>query len=505
MRAARPCRGRAVFLFRQILMAIILMLCGATYSQATFSLDIDIGRRYIGPSEKAAFAIVLGGVNADANSRTELAKSVTVRFPGLREMEIGGLGSDGRMQVTGRLGRPGFYAFEVTATLGGETQRQRDYLVVEGGEQHPAFDHIGYYVFLGRGDFWDETHPLALWRLYEWKRFADWMSNHGADTLFVLLNGYTLAYPSEKYPELRDRYSANAKTNFLHEFIDYAHKKKIKVYLTLTTDDHAEGFGRMYPETTRINKYGYAPSRRSLVLENAKVQQYLRDTFDEILNSYSNADGVVLHPSETDPDRFNAETRSLYKKETGSDLAKADTPERYRWYNQKYAEFVRELYKRITARNPTMELIMFSCWWQDQHQDIYREILPQQVRICVWYYDEQEVKAFHEWAIWPWVRAFGAGRILYMPSLAHVYPVEPGEQMLRNIRVDRLVSTAETLGVKSCIFFAGWSLGDEEERMRDLAIIFTPTSYYANDRATKEQILPDMYTDYFGVRDRLLK
>jgi hypothetical protein len=127
------------------------------------------------------------------------------------------------------------------------------------------------------------------------------------------------------------------------------------------------------------------------------------------------------------------------------------------------------------------------------------------VRICVWYYDEQEAKAFHEWAIWPWVKAFGSERILYMPSYAHVYPVEHGEQMLRNIRVDRLISAAEALGVKSCVFFAGWSLGDEEERMRDLAIAFTPTSTYVADRAAKKQMLPDLYVDYFATRERLLK
>jgi hypothetical protein len=239
---------------------------------------------------------------------------------------------DGRLQVTGKLERPGFYPFEIAASFGGVTSKTTDYFVVQGGQKNPAFDHVGYYVFLGRGDFWDETHPLALWRLYEWKRFADWMSDHGADTLFVLLNGYTLAYPSEKYPELRDRFSMNARTNFLRQFIDYAHTKKIKVYLTLTTDDHAEGFGQEYPETIRINKYGYAPSHRSLVLENDKVQTYLRDTLDEVLTNYGNADGVVLHPSETDPDRFNAETRALYQKETGQDLARAEAAERYRWY-----------------------------------------------------------------------------------------------------------------------------------------------------------------------------
>lgn len=490
---------------RYTLLGLILVLCGTSYSQARVSLDIEVGRREIDAGEKLAFTILLQEDTGDANKRAELAESLVIRFPGLREMKIGTWATDGRTEVTGRLERPGFYPFEITVSAGGVKQHRADYFVVRGGAEHPAFDHVGYYVFLGRGDFWDETHPLALWRLYDWERFADWMAEHGADTLFMLLNGYTLAYPSDKYPELRDRFSANSRTNFLREFIDYAHKKKIKVYLTLTTDDHAEGFGRMFPETTRVNKYGYAPSPRSLVLENEQVQQYLRDTFDEILALYGNVDGLVLHPSETDPDRFNRETRALYQKETGQDLAKVEASERYFWYNQKYAEFVRDLYTRIAARYPAMELIMFNCWWQDRYQNIYKDILPPKIRICVWYYDEQEEKTFHQWPIWPWVKAFGPERILYMPSFAHVYPVEPAQQMARNIRVDRLVSAAEALGIRNCIFFAGWRLGDEEERMRDLAIVFTPTASYVSSQTAREQILPEMYTNYFGLRESLLK
>jgi collagenase-like PrtC family protease len=72
----------------------------------------------------------------------------------------------------------------------------------------------------------------------------------------MLLNGYTLAYPSEKYPQLRDPYALNVKSNFIEELIPYAHRHGVRIFLTMTTDDHAEGFGKLYPEAVRINRHG---------------------------------------------------------------------------------------------------------------------------------------------------------------------------------------------------------------------------------------------------------
>lgn len=470
---------------------------------AEVSLKVEIANHFTATGE-CSFLVATEPPGQIAGS--DLRSHLTLDLPGFRDIKTSDPDSQGRIRVTARLARAGFYPFQVSLQWKGERYSAKDYFVSELNPPPPAFEHTGYYVFLGRGDFWDETHQLALWSLQNWKTFADWMSDHKADTLFVLLNGYTLAYPSDKYPVLRDKFSNNARYSFLREFIDYAHARGIRVYLTLTTDDHAEGFGTLHPETARVNKFGYAGGRRALALEDPKVRQYVVDMVQETLQLYGNADGLVFHPSEEDPDRFNEVTRSVFRQETGKDLARTSKEERYRWYNQKFAELMRSLYELGVAQNPNFGFIMFNTWWQDAYVPVYRQILPAKFKICVWYYDEQEEKTFRKWPIWPWVESFGADRILYMPTgEAFLYPQEHEQQVERHIRTDRLVSAAETLGVKSCVFFAGWDVGSDDDRRRDLAIADFPITSLVRDDHSKQELLPELYSDYFAARGKVLK
>jgi hypothetical protein len=493
--------GGKQFTFFSIIAAMVVCLGAPAFAEA--SLKIEVANHFVTNGE-CSFAVASepSGQLADA----ELRKNLKLDMPGFSNVQISGPDSQARMEVKAKTWRPGFYPFQAKVKVKDREYSARDYCVVEANGTRGAFDHAGYYVFLGRGDFWDPTHQLALWTLQNWKKFADWMSANKADTLFVLLNGYTLAYPSDKYASLRDKFSNNARYSFLHEFIDYAHVRGIRVYLALTTDDHAEGFGELHPETVRINRFGYAGSRRALVLEDAKVRQYIGEMLQETLRLYGNADGFVFHPSEEDPDRFNEVTQAAFHQETGQHLAKTGKGERYRWYNQKFAELMRSLYETASAQNPNLEFIMFNTWWQDEYVSVYHELLPAKFRICVWYYDEQEEKTFRKWPIWAWVESFGPDRVVYMPTgEAFLYPVEHEQQMERHIRTDRLISAAESLGIKSCVFFAGWDLGSEDDRRRDLAITQFPTSSFAGDRNRKQELLPELYLDYFAARQRVLK
>jgi hypothetical protein len=487
--------------FPSIILAMVAWLGTAAFAET--SLKIEVANRFVTNGE-CSFGILVepSGQFAEALLR----KNLTLDTPGFNDVQISSPNAQGWMQVKGRISHPGFYPFQAKLNWEGKEYSAKDYCVVEANATQGAFNHVGYYVFLGRGDFWDATHLLALWTLQNWKAFADWMAAHKADTLFVLLNGYTLAYPSDKYATLRDKFSNNARYSFLHEFIDYAHRRGIRVYLTLTTDDHAEGFGDLYPETARINRFGYAGNRRALVLEDPKVRQYIVDMLQETLRLYGNADGFVFHPSEEDPDRFNAATLAAFRQETGKDLTRTDKAERYRWYNKKFAELMRSLYETAGNQNPSFEFIMFNTWWQDDYVSVYRELLPAKFRICVWYYDEQEEKTFRKWAIWAWVNSFGADRILYMPTgEAFLYPADPEQQMERHIRTDRLISAAESLGVKSCVFFAGWDLGSDDDRRRDLAITEFPSSSFVGDPNRRQEFLPELYMDYFEARKKVWK
>jgi hypothetical protein len=379
----------------------------------------------------------------------------------------------------------------------------QDYFVV-AAEKRPTFDHVGYYTFLGRGDYWDETHKLALWPLEDWEDLVDWMSAHHLDTLFLLLNGYTLAYPSEKYPQLRDAFSLNVRFNFLHRLISYAHGRGVRIFLTMTTDDHAEGFGRLHPEAVRIDRDGHQRAARALDLENPLTQKYIRDTFEEALTLYPEADGMVIHPTEEDPDRFNDDTRALFRRETGKQLAEVAKDERYRWYNRRFAEFVGQLYHLATAKNSTLEIVMFNCWWQNDYVSLYKQMLPENMKVCVWYYGWED-RVFRPWAIFNWTAAFGSSRILYMPAgMAFEYPRDPWQQMIRHLGTDRLISTAEALGIKSCVFFAGWDLGTERDRLRDLALTQFPTSAYVLGKKEKLDLIEKLYDDYFGTRQKIV-
>jgi hypothetical protein len=76
--------------------------------------------------------------------------------------------------------------------------------------------------------------------------------------------------------------------------------------------------------------------------------------------------------------------------------------------------------------------------------------------------------------------------------------------MIRNLGTDRLISTANSLGIKSCIFFDGWDLGSERDRLRDLALTQYPTSAYVSGMEQKLALIKRLYDDYFSARQEVL-
>jgi hypothetical protein len=505
MAAKRTSRKALIETSRNVVCTLLLLSAyalGQPQDATRPSIHIQIQNRFLAPGSECVFAVEPRGVPESA--RSEGAANLKLRFPGFSPLGKPSLDAEGKILLSGKIHGAGFFPFEVSLAFDNEFLTAQDYFVVSAEKTPATFDHVGYYTFLARGDYWDETHKLALWRLEDWEDLVDWMSAHQMDTLFMLLNGYTLAYPSEKYPKLRDPYSLNVKFNFLQKLVPYAHSRGVRIFLTMTTDDHAEGFGRLHPEAVRIDRDGHERAARALDLENPLTQEYIRDIFEEALKLYPQADGIVIHPTEADPDRFNDDTRALFLRETGKQLAEATKDERYRWYNHRYAEFVVQLYNLATAKNPNLEMVMFNCWWQDDYVSIYKQMLPEKMKICVWYYGWGD-REFRKWAIWNWTAAFGSSRILYMPAgVAFEYPQDSWQQMSRNLGTDRLISTAEALGIKSCIFFDGWDLGTERERLRDLALTQFPTSTYVSGREQKLDLIKKLYNDYFGARKEVL-
>ena len=381
----------------------------------------------------------------------------------------------GGVRVRGRLTQPGFHAVSASARVAGRTATGRDYFVV--GEPAPvtATHEAGYYVFLGCGDcpivIEKETHALADWTLQQWKDLVSWMGAHGMNRLWTLVNGYTLVYPSNRWPQLRDRYARNVRENFLRELIDHAHTCGVKVYLMLTTDGHARDFVHAYPQAARLGADGKPGIHYGLALEHPLTRDFIFGTLDEVLELYPNADGVAVHPTESDPERFNPESLAAYRAETGRDL-RTETPEARRvWHNVAFAKFMQEFAARCHRHNPALDLVMANCWWQDDHVALNHAHLPPSLRVAVWHYAWEDADNI-PWSLHRWRESFPADRLIYVPtSQSYLYPKDQRQVMTRHLGTHRLVRTAAGLGVRNTLYFAGWDILPEPARLLDVALV----------------------------------
>lgn len=365
----------------------------------------------------------------------------------------------------------------------------------------------GYYVFLGCGDYpiitGRETHALAAWTLDQWRDLATSMGRHGMNRLWVLLNGYTLAYPSTRYPELRDRHARNVRENFLGPLIDHAHAAGVQVYLMLTTDGHGRDFSRLHPEAVRRGADGRPGEHWGLCLEHPATERYLFDVLTEVLTLYPQADGLAVHPTESDPERYNPESAAAFAKDTGHDLVAAPVTERHAWHNRAFARFLRRYFTAARRLRPGLDCVMANCWWQDDQPDIYRTELPPDTRIAVWHYDWAAATAA-PWSLHAWRAHFPAERLIYLPtSQSYLCPTQPDEVLARHCGTDRLISAALAEGVKNTIYFAGWDILDEPARLLDVLLARHPSLSLA-PAATRRDLVPALYADYAGTRARLL-
>ena len=462
-------------------------------------LQMRTPSRVVRPGEQFCFDVTLA---ADPGARLG---HLALTFPGFTASAPPEPLLGGGVRLQGRLHRPGFHALSVSALVGKRTITGRDYFTVaEPGPITP--DHeAGYYVFLGCGDYpiitGRETHALAAWTLAQWKELVTWMGANGLNRLWALVNGYTLAYPSRRYPALRDHHARNVADNFLGELIDHAHGCGVKVYLMLTTDGHARDFSRAHPEAARLDEAGKPCPHFGLTLEHPLTRQYVFDVLDEVLELYPNADGIAVHPTESDPDRFNPETLAAYRAETGHDLRQEPKPVRNAWYNRAFARFMTEFASRAWRHNPALDLVMANCWWQDDHVAVNHAELPPMMRIAVWYYAWED-RAAKAWPIHRWLAAFGAGRLIYLPtSQSYLYPTDPRQVMDRHIGIDRLVSTAALLGVRNTMYFAGWEILPEDARLLDVALVRHPSA--SGNVAGAPGLVDRLYADYFAARAEL--
>jgi hypothetical protein len=273
------------------------------------------------------------------------------------------------------------------------------------------------------------------------------------------------------------------------------------MYAVFTTDGHATGMVARHPELAAVDRAGKPAAGDLLCLEEPAIQRYLTTLFDEVIAETAAWDGVVFHPTESSPMRFNAVTRVAFRSETGRELLDEPDDAVMAWCNRRFAAQMREWVEWWQARIARLDPVMFNCWWTDVSLGAYLSQLPARVRVCVWDYDVR----CPEWRKRPligWVRAFGPDRIVFMPSSGG-YPEHgrpPAEEPL--VGYDRLLTLAAHLGVREVVSFAGWGAGNDEEQRLDLGLLKGCSAALA---PPSENLLDALDSDWARTRQDLMR
>jgi hypothetical protein len=257
-----------------------------------------------------------------------------------------------------------------------------------GTNEGPRLKRVGYYVFVGKGDYKDEFGPKTpYFSLADWRKLIDDLKSQGATTFLPLMTGHRLPYPSRAFPDYVETDARTAKDVDPQLIIDYAKEKRLEVILALTTTGHCNSYAQDHPEHCIVNEDG--SPRNALCPNRAGAPGYPRGVLEEVLTRYRNYDGLLIHPPETRPECFCSECRTLYKQKTGADYASASPRDRRRFFIQSYFRFVNELFGLADKLAPLRVKLMFNCNWMDDDLDLFGS-LPQDLAIFYWDYNLNE-------------------------------------------------------------------------------------------------------------------
>jgi hypothetical protein len=246
-------------------------------------------------------------------------------------------------------------------------------------------NRVGYYVFIGKGDYKDEFEPKTpYFSLADWKSLIDYIKSKGATTFIPLVTGHRLPYPSQNFPKYIETEANTAKDVDLQLIIDYAKKSQLEVILAFTTTGHCNSYAQDHPEHCIMNEEGRPTN--ALCPNREGSQHYPLGIVEEVLKRYKNFDGMLIHPPETHPECFCPECKRLYKQKTGTDYLEASPRDRQRFFIQTFFQFARELFAQVDEHVPLRVKLMFSCNWMDDHLDLM-ELLPKDLGIIYWDYN----------------------------------------------------------------------------------------------------------------------
>lgn len=254
-----------------------------------------------------------------------------------------------------------------------------------GTKKDQGLNRVGYYVFIGKGDYQDEFGPKTpYFSLADWKNLIDYLKSKGATTFIPLMTGHRLPYPSRAFPDYVETDANTVKDTDLQLIIDYAKERRLEVILALTTTGHCNSYAHDHPEQCLVNENG--SPRNALCPNREGSQDYPIGILEEVLKRYRNYDGLLIHPPETRPECFCPECQRLYRQRTGTDYLAASPRDRQRFFIQSYFRFANHLFKQADQLVPLSVKIMFNCNWMDDDLDLMGS-LPRDLVIFYWDYN----------------------------------------------------------------------------------------------------------------------
>jgi len=166
------------------------------------------------------------------------------------------------------------------------------------GATNEPFPRRGYYTTFMR---------MPTFGLPEWKQMLDCMHDDGANTLLLWTAG---GFRSKQFP-ITWKYNAdhkNVEHDYVHELIDYAHTKQLKVLLGFTPFaydgvnqyplEHAE-LKATQKNGRPANLWGMHAWGYNLCPSKAGSQKFMRDYVHEMFfDFYPNADGLLIESSD---------------------------------------------------------------------------------------------------------------------------------------------------------------------------------------------------------------
>lgn len=254
-----------------------------------------------------------------------------------------------------------------------------------GAEKIRDFQRVGYYVFIGTGDYKPEYGAeTPAFTLADWDKLIAYLKSRGATTFIPLVTGHRLPYPSQAFPTYVESDANTVKNVDLQRIIDDAKQSGLEVILAFTTTGHCRYYAQDHPEQCIVNEDGSpAPG---LCPNRPGSERYPLGVVEEVLRRYKNIDGILIHPPEIKPVCFCPECQALFKQKTGRDYREASPLERQRFFVETYVKFAKTLLAKAQEQAPLKIKLMFNCDWMDDHVDLMSG-LPADLDIIYWDYN----------------------------------------------------------------------------------------------------------------------